>query len=52
MGPWKSATDTSLWDLAAAGRLVPAIVMPVALVLIVLWLFFRDVTAVGGKWLV
>jgi hypothetical protein len=30
-----------LWDPAATGRLVPAIVMPVALVLIVLWLFSR-----------
>jgi uncharacterized membrane protein len=38
-----------LWDPVAAGRLVPAIVMPVALVLIVLWLFSRNVTAVGGE---
>lgn len=38
-----------LWDPVAAGRLVPAIVMPLALVLIVLWLFSRNVTAVGGE---
>ncbi|MGN2391204.1 hypothetical protein [Pelomicrobium sp. G1] len=35
-----------------AGRLAPVLVMPVALVLIVLGLFSRNVTAVGGERLV
>lgn len=46
------APRTPLWDLGAAGRFAPVLVMPVALVLIVLGLFSRNVTAVGGERLV
>jgi uncharacterized membrane protein len=49
---YEKAPQTPLWDLGAAVRLAPVLVMPVALVLIVLGLFSRNVTAVGGERLV
>jgi uncharacterized membrane protein len=46
---YRAAPFVPLWDLGAAGRMVPAAVMPVALMLAVLGLTSRNVTAVGGE---
>lgn len=45
---YRAAPFIPLWDLGAAGRIVPAAVMPAALILAVLGLTSRSVTAVGG----
>jgi uncharacterized membrane protein len=46
---WRAAPFVPLWDLGAAGRVVPAALMPAALVFAVLGLTSRNVTAVGGE---
>lgn len=46
---YRSAPYIALWELGAAGRIVPAAVMPIALVLAVLGLTSKNVTAVGGE---
>lgn len=45
---YRSAPLVFFWDLGLAGRLVPLIVMPFALILAVVGLTTRNVTAVGG----
>lgn len=45
---YRSAPLVFLWDLGLVGRLVPLIVMPFALILAVVGLTTRNVTAVGG----
>lgn len=46
---WRAAPRVPLWDLGPVGRALPAVVMPVALILAVLGLTSRNVTALGGE---
>jgi uncharacterized membrane protein len=46
---YRAAPVVALWNLGVAGRVVPAALMPLALVLIVLGLTSKNVTAVGGE---
>ena len=46
---YRAAPSLALWDLGFAGRVVPAVLMPLALVLVVLGVTSRNVTAVGGE---
>jgi uncharacterized membrane protein len=46
---FRAAPYVHLWDLGSSARIVAAAVMPVALVLAVLGLTSRNVTAVGGE---
>ena len=46
---YRAAPAIPLWDLGLAGRVVPAALMPLALVFVVLGLTSRNVTAVGGE---
>lgn len=46
---WRAAPFVPLWDLGAAGRIVPAALMPIALVFAVLGLTSRNVAAPGGE---
>jgi uncharacterized membrane protein len=46
---YRAAPFVPLWDLGVAGRVIPAAAMPFALILVVLGLTSRSVTAVGGE---
>jgi uncharacterized membrane protein len=46
---YRAAPYVHLWDLGRAARLLAAAVMPVAMVLVVLGLTSKNVTAVGGE---
>lgn len=46
---YRAAPFTALWDLGVAGRVVPAALMPLALVFAVLGVTSRNVTAIGGE---
>jgi uncharacterized membrane protein len=46
---YRGAPTMWLWNLGAAGRWVPALLMPPALILAVVGLTTRSVTAVGGE---
>ncbi len=46
---YREAPAVPLWNLGLAGRYVPVAVMPIALVLVVLGVTSKNVTAVGGE---